>query len=233
VHLKPLATPAVSAGSRFRWTGGLTSRYRYSSGVTPLPDRNETAPCPFCGQDVVGAVDGGDNEPCQHLVADWTRDPYDNGGGVLGESQSGNAAFAPATQLALAGRDLINLIIGDGDEALKEVRHTVFLGVLPSGVLPAYWFKVEECVNDLYAEAEPLKDKPEELARFATPVVTAIVEEVPGIKVTEINVGMIVSTDCLYAWAEDRDAATAAIAQLIKDATRSITSATAELAKQT
>ena len=161
---------------------GIGKSLPSNSKLPPLTDRNETALCPFCGQDVLGAFGGPGNEPCQHLVADWTRDPFDNGGGVLGDSQSGNEALAPATRLALAGRGLINLIIGDGDDAQMATRHAAFLAVMPSEGRPSYWIEVEGCVNDFCDEGEPLNGKPEVLARFATPVVTAIVEQVLRVK---------------------------------------------------
>lgn len=188
--------------------------------------------CPFCGKDVAECFGGSGNEPCDHLVADWTRDPYDNGGGVLGEGQSDNAALRPAGELGLAGSELVSLLIGEGDESRIKDRYSAFLTLLPSEPRPPWWSAVVEVVAYQVDVEELLGQKPEELASFATPVTTAIIETVPSVAWGAANIGGMASSDVVYVWSTNRTATTDEIIERIHAATQAIKALTAELAQR-
>jgi hypothetical protein len=176
------------------------------------------APCPYCGREGWFANDG----PCEHLVADWAPDPYDNEGGVLGEGMTDNAAFLPASNLARACCDLLVLVHED-ETKVEERRAALDRAVAVDG--SAWWQDVLEIIdNNDYIEI-----RPEELARFANPIVESLLLDVPGIEVTSVLLGgsSIMAGFGNFVWSRDRDAAVDAIARAIDTATASIRSVTA------
>lgn len=161
--------------------------------------------CPICGHEDIW-------EPCEHLVADWPGEPDDNDGGVLGEGFTDNAAFAGVRDLALAIRDLHNLVCDDeGGEA--GWRLSVLRNMVSKAEEPAWWGELDDWIqNDGLGD----NDDSVALAHDADPVVEAIVREVPEVRLIRVEMGAPMMNGwvkCL--WAEDRAVATAKIKERI------------------
>jgi hypothetical protein len=172
------------------------------------------AHCPFCGVDAVDA----ESEPCEHLVADWSLDPYDNGGGVLGEGHTANRALVPAVELGRAFRDLLDVI--DGTEAVGMEAIRAAIKRESDGDYPRWWEEVESIIEEYVGEL--FGDAPEELAVFANPVVDELIADVAGIKVTGAILGGMTSGFSTFIWSQDNGAATEEISKRIVATTSTV-----------
>ena len=184
--------------------------------MSPSGEDGVEAPCPYCGR-------GGwfpDEGVCEHLVADWAPDPYDNAGGVLGEGMTDNAAFLPALELARACRDLLALIYED--ESKTDSRRAALNQAVAVDGSP-WWQDVLEVVDN----NDAIEDTPEELARFGNPIIESLLRDVRGVEVTSVLLGgtSMMAGFGNFVWSSDRPTATVEIAGAIKRATTSVWSA--------
>jgi hypothetical protein len=193
-------------------------------------------PCPFCGRDVWF---GSDDGPCEHLLADWANDPYDNGGGVLGSMiEQPNEGFPDAEELAVVTLTLCAWVWSDGEEQVRA-RLKLAADAL-EGEKPAWWgdlhvtilrldnpeafedWDPEFMVPDHYASNEAL-------AEFADPMAEAIVRKIPGITVTYKLLGGMTSGTSTFVWSDDPAAGRAAIDAAVPSAIKTIEQVIAEL----
>jgi hypothetical protein len=172
---------------------------------------DDDASCPLCGHEDIF-------EPCAHLVADWSSEPGDDG--VLGEGFTDNAAFAGARELAIAIRDLHNLVRDDEDESgsrLEELRRMMARGEQP----PSWWPELD----DHFENNDGLGSNGDSvaLAYDADPVVEAIVQQVPDVMQTWVEMGAPMMNSTVYClWAEDRAVATARLQERISAETENV-----------
>ena len=133
-----------------------------------------------------------------------------------------NAAFRPASELAHACRDLLASIYDD--ETKSDMRRAAL--DREAGVDGSSWW---QGVLEIVDNCDDIKDKPEELARFATPIIECLLEDVPGIEVTSVLLGgtSMMAGFGNFVWSRDREAAIAAIAHAIESATFTVTSVVA------
>jgi hypothetical protein len=163
--------------------------------------------CPLCGHEDIW-------EPCEHLVADWSSDPGDDG--VLGEGFTDQAALAGARDLAIAIRDLHNLVSEDeSGSRLEKLR-----GIMAQRHPPNWWPELDE---DFESDGPGNNENAAALAKDADPIVEAIVLEVPDVQLTWVEMGapmMAGIVNCL--WAKDRAVATAKVQDRIAAETEAI-----------
>ncbi len=194
--------------------------------VNDNPDPTDKSPrkadddtsCPLCGHEDIW-------EPCEHLVADWSADPYDNDGGVLGGGFTDNAAFVGARDLALAVRDLHNLVRDEADESasrLVELRR-----MMSEGEHPPWWPELDDHFE---SDGLGVNDDATALAYDADPVVEAIVQQVPDLRLTWVEMGAPMMNGIVHClWAEDRAAAIAKVKERIAAETETVRALIAKL----
>ena len=193
--------------------------------------------CPFCGRDVWwGSEDG----PCEHLLADWPDDPSDNGGGVLGEMLGQpNEEFADAEELAVVSLTLCAWVWSDGEEQV-EARLKLATNALV-GEQPAWWGDLQgtilRCDNpEAFKDWDPdeymLPDyyyDPVKLSEFANPMAEALVQNIPGISITDETLGGMTSGSSTFVWSDDPVAGRTAIDTAVTSAIKTIEEVTAKL----
>jgi hypothetical protein len=172
--------------------------------------------CPFCGHEEV-------YEPCDHLIADFPE--VSESGGAVGESWSDSVLTEPARELGLACLDLLKAAWNDGGQEGTESRMQK-LEVLTAEDSAPWW---AELVKEIQ-EDENYDEDDEHLGRLATPVVSFVVRDVPGVLLShgtrddERTVGII------FLWSADREAATDALQTRVREATQAVHTVTAALA---
>lgn len=205
--------------------------------------------CPFCDSVV---WDGESSEPCEHLIADWDFDASANGGGVLGEMYVSGGGFASAGELGKTSRKLCARVwstgAGDEDEGIVT-RETAdarlrLAATVVMGEDPVWWAALQETILDCSDPEAWVHDyddsdssyqvpddwlDPETLAEFADPLASAVVENLPGIKVTYEVLGGMTSGTVYFVWSEDASAGQAAIEATFSSATKTIETMIAKL----
>lgn len=185
-------------------------------------DFGDGARCPFCGQD---AAAGGWGEVCAHLVADWSLDPEDNGGGVLGDARCGQTVDS-AYDLALACQALQAAVIGSGDDGWDR-RFAALQTGLPGNERPSWWPSLCDAVA---AQAdEPIGDTPTELGTVPTAIMLDVLNGAPGIKITTSDIGGMTSGVSCFVWSEHQGPAQEEIGHRVAQAARLVRQAIAQL----
>ena len=166
--------------------------------------------CPICDWSIGGwsarAV-GEDGDPCEHLLADWSQDPSDNGGGILGEMLDPDEGISGAEDLADLSRELCAAVWSpDGDDEIvaretAEARLRLAANVA-GGEKPTWWGALEQAVLDGY-DPDARSDDPMTITQFANPMALAVAENLPGLIVTYETIGGMTSGTSIYIWSDD------------------------------
>jgi hypothetical protein len=184
--------------------------------------------CPFCGRDVWWE---GENGPCEHLLADWASDPEGNAGGVLGEMLSRKEGIAGAEALARVSGKLCAGAWLEG-EAGVELRLRLAASAV-EGNKPGWWPVLDDAILD-YDDPEAVLGHygpdanidqvgPTLLAAdFANSVTEAVIQNLPGARLTHETLGGMASGDCVFVWSEDPGAGRAAIDAAMSSAIKTV-----------
>jgi hypothetical protein len=174
------------------------------------------APCPFCGHDSYDE-EAWFTTGCVHLVTDWTDDPDDNGGGVLGETVC-DADPLPAWELARALQSLRAAVMDEDDDRYYR-KVEALKSVLPEDQTPSWWPAVCDAISD--QADEPIGDSDRELGRMPTWIMLDLISDIPGIAVTSVEIGRgaPISTGNKFVWAENPEAARTVIKERLDAAT--------------
>lgn len=169
--------------------------------------KEDPSTCPFCGNEEYA-------DPCDHLLADFA-DGSDGDGGVLGGGwATDNVVTEPARELGRACRDLL-LAVWRDDEWEDRIEK---LKGLTAHRQETWW---AEAVDNIEGN-DDCTDDDEGLGCYATPIVTEIIEDVPGVFVGETILGGMTSSLVWFLWADNREAGRSALKDKIGEATKSV-----------
>jgi hypothetical protein len=201
----------------------------------------EQETCPFCDWEV---WTWSEVSPCEHLLMDWSEDPGDNYGGVLGEMMGGaNEGIAGGGELGELCLTLCGWVWAAGEEMTQARLNLVANAV--GNEKPAWWKELHErianCENpEVFRDLDwdYLKDKdydyygyPETNSELVDPTVEALVNNLPAITVTYSTPVSMVSSTHVFVWSEDPVAGRAAIDEAVRSATKTLEIVTTRVAK--
>jgi hypothetical protein len=181
-----------------------------------MPDNVNEAPCPFCGKNCWG--EGGFDDVCEHLVAEWSSTPWEQPG--VGEQPSDCHAFDSVGPLIRAGQELQSLVGEDGEATGWEARFELLESALPPNLRPGWWSELCDAVRYRTEISPGLAEQAPDMQ--ATWIMTSLLDDVPGIQRRKCLLGApgYGEGEVWFAWSQDPTAATSEISKRIMAATQ-------------
>lgn len=171
-------------------------------------------PCPFDGRDLY--AEWNEREPCEHLVADWAADVYDNGGGVLGDGIGGRELPANVWELARVCWDVYDAIPRAAEESVDGGKRQLaaLQGSFSRTDPPKWWSDLCELIWEKPSEQRPAEDD-DEFGELATAIIPDCIDEVETIVATWAVLGGMTSGVSWFLWSTTPEKAKEEIAARI------------------
>lgn len=189
-------------------------------------------PCPYDGRDLYAEWEA--SEPCEHLIADWSDDPNDNGGGVLGEGIGGRELPANIWELARVCWDLYDAAPSADEDSHEgwQRQLAALRSSFPDAEPPAWWPNLCQSIWDKLPDARPAEDSPE-FGALATDIMPSCIQQVDGIIATSAVLGDMTSGTSWFLWSNEPDGAREEIATCLDRVTSQLRSAIRSLQSDT